>query len=81
MALPCFRIGEWDPATFARRLLCLDDLNGAVLSIYNRDHNHGISLFYRSARGYCRFLVAERSFGLTVHSQQQALLCGAGLTH
>ncbi|MGB6418339.1 MAG: hypothetical protein WBF50_17310, partial [Pseudolabrys sp.] len=51
-----------------RQLLCLYDLNGPVLGIYNRDHDYRVSLLNRSARSCCRFLAAEGTFGLSVHS-------------
>jgi hypothetical protein len=49
--------------------LRLDDLNGPILSIFNRDRHYWKSLFYRACSRHCTFFIAERPFGLVVHAQ------------
>jgi hypothetical protein len=47
--------------------LRLDDFNGPILGIINRDRHYWESLFNRARGRHCRFFAAERTFHLSIH--------------
>jgi hypothetical protein len=63
-----------------RKLVTRNCLSGALLGIYNSDHHDRKSLFNRRSGGYRVFFSIERSFGLSVHPQEEPFIDGPFLT-